>query len=85
MRIHIASAYQQPTTTTTIIPEGADPLRPAWRHPTEAGLHGQARNTLGSFPPWVHPIPASRPMSSGHFMCMALPPTEMIPDWRLGW
>ena len=23
-------------------------------------------------------------MSSGHFMCMALPPTEMIPDWRLG-
>ena len=50
-----------------------------------AGLNGQARNTFGSFPPWVHPIPASRPMPSGLYMCMALPPTEKIPDRRLGW
>ena len=44
-----------------------------------AGLYGQARNTFGSFPPRVPPIPASRPTSSGLYMCMALPPTEMIP------
>ena len=40
-----------------------------------AGHHGQARNTFSSFLPRVPPIPASRPMPSGHFMCMALPPT----------
>ena len=42
----------------------------------KAGLYGQARNTFGPFPPWVPPIPASRPTSSGLYMCMALPPTE---------
>ena len=45
-----------------------------------AGLYGQTRYTRGSFPPRVPPIPASRPTSSGLFMCMAPPPTEMIPD-----
>ena len=41
-----------------------------------AGHHGRARITLSSFQFWVFPIPASRPMPSGFFMCMALPPTE---------
>ena len=41
-----------------------------------AGHHGQARNTFSSFLFRVLPFPASRPMSSGHFMCMALSPTK---------
>ena len=49
-----------------------------------AGHHGQARKSFGSFPSWVRPIPASRPMSSGLSMCMALPPTEGIANRRLG-
>ena len=44
-----------------------------------AGHHGQARKSFGSFPPWVRPIPASRPMSSGLFICLALPSTEDTP------
>ena len=42
----------------------------------KAGHHGQARNTISSSLFRVLPIPASRPMPSGHFICMALPPTE---------
>ena len=42
----------------------------------QVGHHGQARNNFSCFQFWVLPIPASRPMSSGHFMCMVLPPTE---------
>ena len=52
---------------------------PQIRHgvtPQKAGHHGQARNTFSSFQFRVFPIPASRPMPSGFFMCMALPPTE---------
>ena len=41
-----------------------------------AGHHGQARNMFSSFQFRVLPIPASRPMPSGHFMYMALPPTK---------
>ena len=44
-----------------------------------ASHYGQARNTFSSFPLRVLPIPASRPMASGHFMCMAPPPTEVAP------
>ena len=64
------------TTTTTIISGG--PTRFDQRGVTlqRASHHGQARNTLSSFQFQVLPIPASRPMPSGHFMCMALPPTE---------
>ena len=47
--------------------------------------HGQARNTFSSFLCRVLPIPASRPMSSGHFICMAPSPTKKIPDWSLRW
>ena len=43
---------------------------------SQVGHLGQARNMLSSFPCWVFPIPASRPTSSGHFMCMALTPTK---------
>jgi len=50
-----------------------------------ASHHGQARNTFSSFLFRVLPFPASRPMSSGHFMCMALSPTKKIPDWSLRW
>ena len=51
---------------------------PEIRHgvtPQKAGHHGQARNTFSPFQFRVLPIPASRPMPSGHFMCMALPLT----------
>ena len=48
-----------------------------------AGHYGQARNMVSSFQFWVLPIPASRPMPSGHFMCMALPPTERYPTGGL--
>ena len=44
-----------------------------------AGHHGQARNTFSSFLFRVLPIPASRPMSSGLFICLALPSTEDTP------
>ena len=44
--------------------------------PQRAGHHGQARKTFSSFQIRVFPIPASRPIPSGHFMCMALPPTQ---------
>ena len=50
----------------------------------KAGHHGQARKSFDSFPPWVRPIPASRPMSSGLSMCMALPPTEETANLRSG-
>ena len=50
----------------------------------KAGHHGQARNMVGSFLFRVLPIPASRPTSSGLSMCMALPPTVEITNWRLG-
>ena len=49
-----------------------------------AGHYGQARNMVSSFQFWVLPIPASRPMPSGHFMCMAPPPTEETANLRLG-
>ena len=49
-----------------------------------AGQHGQARNRFSPSPCWVLPIPASRPMSSGLFMCMALPSTEEMPSRRSG-
>ena len=64
------------TTTTTIISGG--PTRFDQRGVTlrRASHIGQARNTLSSFLFRVLPIPASRPMPSGHFMCMAFPPTE---------
>ena len=71
------------TTTTTIISEGPirfDQLGVTLR---KAGLHGQARNTLSSCPRRVLPIPASRPMPSGHFMCMALR-LRKIPAQRSG-
>ena len=61
------------STTTTMISEGGRPASTRMGATLRrAGHHGQARNTFSSFPPWVRPIPASRPMSSGHFMCMAL-------------
>ena len=72
------------TTTTTIISEGADRIRPAWRHSTEGQSHGQACNTRSSFPPRVHPIPSSHPISSGHFRRMAPSPADKRPDCRLG-
>ena len=56
--------------TTTIISG-----RPT-RFNRRASHHGQARNTFSSFRLLVLPIPASSPMPSSHFMCMALPPTE---------
>ena len=65
---------------TSIISEGADPLCPATGYYTgRAGRHGQARN---SFQFWVGSLPASRPMSSRHFMCMALQPTDEVHDNR---
>ena len=52
---------------------------PKIRHgvtPQNAGHHGQAQNAVSSFKFRVFQIPASRPMPSRFFMCMALPPTE---------
>ncbi len=45
--------------------------------------HGQGRNTFSSFLSRVLPFPASRPMSSGHFMCMALSSTQKKPTGGL--
>ena len=45
-----------------------------------ASQYRQARNTLSSFPRRILQIPASCPMPSGHFICMALPSTE--DTWR---
>ena len=65
-----------PTTKTTTISWG--PTRFDQRGVTlrKAGHYGQARNTFSTFPFRVSPIPASRPMPSGVFMYMALPPTK---------
>ena len=74
------------TTTTTTTKSQRGPTRFHLRGVTlrRAGHHGQARNTFSPSPCWVLPIPASRPMSSGLFMCMALPPTEEMPNRRSG-
>ena len=71
-------------TTTTTISEG--PTRFDLRGVTlrRAGHHGQARNIVSSFLSRVLPFPASRPTSSGLYMCMAPPSTEEIANRRLG-
>ena len=61
---------------STTISKGPTRFDPRGVTLQKAGHHGQARNNVSSFLYRVLPIPASRPMSSGHFMCMAPLPTE---------
>ena len=72
------------TTTTTIISRGGDPLRPAWGHPTEGRSLRASPEHISSLQFGVGPLPASRPTSSGRFMCMALPPTDDVRHRKLG-
>ena len=77
--------YIKSTTTTTTIISGG-PTRFFQRGVTQqmAGRHVQARNTFSSFPFRVLPVPASRPMPSGYFICMVRPPAGDNPSACFG-